>query len=431
MKKLLLSLVALMAVGVSAWADDSVTVPEVKARQGKSGVIEVYLNVDTKTTYASIAFDLQLPAGLTYDTMTFKQEVESGVFEDKEGPKAELSDIISSFSIASSYPDESDTQHIRVVAFGVGTTVNYGEDGNFLLLKIPFNVEGDFDIDTELEGTISELHLGKSDGTDVAFDPLTVTIKIVEDRIIFDENDEVLPDYASGEKGNIRMTRTMTAGRWSTVVLPFTITTNNLKTAFGDDAEYAYFSGWKAEGYDFDNDDLAPKSIEIQFTTKGVSPNVPGGIAFLVKPSKDVETFEFDNVTLTTTINDNHSTDKHKNTRDDAEGYGLVGVFRSTFTATTVPADGLFIRDNKFYYSTGETVLKGFRGWFDLGAVIGKDSDFGVKMSIDGVFTDVEGLQLVNTNGAVYNIGGQKMSNDVKRLQKGVYIIDGKKVAIK
>ena len=429
MKKFLLSLVALMTFGVSAWADN-VSIPNTEVRQGKSGVLQIILNVDTKTTYSSIAADIQLPDGISCEEMTFKQEVSEGVFEEKTGPKAELTDVTTGFSVASSYINDGDTQNIRVLTFASTQTINYGENGEFILLTVPFNASSELAIDTELNGIASNIHLGTSGGKDVAMDDVNFIIKVVEDRIIFDEMAEKLPTYTAGEKSNVRVLRTMKAGNWSTIVLPFTITTANLKTAFGNDAEYAYFSGWKAE-YDFDNEDYSPKSIEIQFTTKGVTPNVPGGIAFLVKPSKDVESFEFDNVTMTSTIDENNTTDKHKNTRSDADGYGLTGVFKSTFTATKVPADGLFIRDNKFYYSTGETVLKGFRGWFELGAVLGKDSDFGVKMYIDGIPTAINDIDFVTVPEGFFTIDGKKMNNDVTKLPKGVYIIDGKKVAIK
>ena len=45
-----------------------------------------------------------------------------------------------------------------------------------------------------------------------------------------------------------------------------------------------------------------------------------------------------------------------------------------TLVKTTIPADGLFLSDNKFYYSAGKTNIKAFRCWFELDAVLDKST---------------------------------------------------------
>ncbi len=91
----------------------------------------------------------------------------------------------------------------------------------------------------------------------------------------------------------------------------------------------------------------------------------------------------------------------------------------------------MFISDNKFWYSTGSTNTKGFRSWLELDGVYGKDMDFGVKMQIDGIVTNINDLDIEKSVEGVYTIDGKKMNNDVTRLPKGVYLINGKKVAVK
>ena len=90
-------------------------------------------------------------------------------------------------------------------------------------------------------------------------------------------------------------------------------------------------------------------------------------------------------------------------------------------------ADGLFLNSNKFYYSTGKTTIKAFRGWFELDAVLNQETDFGVKMVIDGFETKVEGVSVKDAAGAIYDLSGRKMNAPTHR---GVYIIGGKKVVI-
>ena len=76
--------------------------------------------------------------------------------------------------------------------------------------------------------------------------------------------------------------------------------------------------------------------------------------------------------------------------------------------------------------------MKAFRGYFDLTDILTVVENANVKLqiSIDDEPTSVNNIQVVNTNGATFTIDGKKISN-TKNLPKGVYIIDGKKVAIK
>ncbi len=102
---------------------------------------------------------------------------------------------------------------------------------------------------------------------------------------------------------------------------------------------------------------------------------------------------------------------------------------------TVIPENGLFISDNKFYYSKGETNIKGFRTWFELEAILGQETPFAkINFSVDDETTAIDGINTQRVIEGVYDLQGRKMkieNNDLNSLQKGVYIIDGKKVTIK
>ena len=76
-------------------------------------------------------------------------------------------------------------------------------------------------------------------------------------------------------------------------------------------------------------------------------------------------------------------------------------------------------------------------GWFNLGAVLDKETDFGAKISfyVDDEQTSIDGLSVGNgyIDGAVYTLGGQLVGKNVneKLLKRGVYIKDGKKFVVK
>jgi len=254
----------------------------------------------------------------------------------------------------------------------------------------------------------------------------TFNVKIV-DRISFDETAEELPSFTAGTKANVSMTRTIKANQWSTIVLPFTLTKAKAEAAFGSDVQLAEFSGFTVD-YGEDEENVTPLNIVVNFSTYTMTAkkSMTGGKPFLIKTSSEITSFEADDVTMAGSITDVQKTDE----------YDTAGKFTGSFVKTKVPADGLFISDNKFWYSTGATNIKAFRGWFELGAVLDKETDFGAKVffSIDDEPTSVDGVSVVPTrHGDIYTIEGQYVGRDIptERLKKGIYIVHGKKVVVK
>ena len=153
-----------------------------------------------------------------------------------------------------------------------------------------------------------------------------------------------------------------------------------------------------------------------------------GGNLYLIKTSKEVETIEADDATLTTDVNNVETSDE----------WETKGWFKGSFVKTVVPEDGLFINDNKFWYSTGKTNIKAFRGWFELNAVLDKETDFGAKvfLDIDDEPTDIEGIETAERalKGEVFDLQGRKVANSgskMSNLPKGIYVVNGKKVVNK
>ncbi|MBQ7442385.1 MAG: hypothetical protein IJS59_00770 [Bacteroidaceae bacterium] len=265
--------------------------------------------------------------------------------------------------------------------------------------------------------------------TDINLEDFTFSITIGEPDdgyIKFNEASSALPQYTAGAKGNVRMTRTIRGGQWSTIVLPFTLTKTKAEAAFGSDVQLAEFAGFEVD-YGDDDENVTPLGITINFSeyTMSARKSMTGGKPYLIKTSQDVTSFEAEDVTLTDAVADV--------TRSD--DYDTEGRFTASLVTTVVPADGLFLSGNKFYYSTGKTAIKAFRGWFELGAVLDKATDFGVKMAfvIDGIETSIDelqGHQEVNGKASVgkcFDLSGRRVAAPG---QKGVYIVDGRKVAV-
>ncbi|MBP5770328.1 MAG: hypothetical protein J6W75_03090 [Bacteroidaceae bacterium] len=397
MKKILLSLLAIFAIGTHAMADE-VTVEAVNIPQGKSGLMHVSFNITSNIIYRDFQFDVELPSTISIPNNT-----------DGE-PDGTIGNAASTaHQLATSIVDGK----ARYIAnTTTGKTLSSG-----VLVSIPLTDTDKQAIGTVLEGKLTGVSLSKDDGTSVPFPDVTFSINIVDSRITLDETQSTL-DVIDKSTADVLVKRTIRANEWSTLILPF----NNLKkaqleAAFGADAEYATWSGFEVT---YAADEVTPVAIDLQFTT--ATPNARTGLAmnkpYIIKTTKDISEFTADGVTINTT--------KDETTNKDSEQFNS-GVFKGTFVTSTVPTNGIFLSENKFWYSTGLTNIKAFRGWFELDAIVGQSVDLvKVNFFIDGQSTHIAGLQNNSEEGSVYDLGGRKMNS--KQLQKGIYIKNGKKV---
>lgn len=312
-------------------------------------------------------------------------------------------------------------------ANGLNPSVLTGTSGSVVELTLAPDAE--LTQGATITATLSGCLMTDAEENQTTFDDVTFTITIGEPDdgfIKFYETSATLPKYTAGEKGDVRMFRTIVANKWNTIVLPFTLNRTKARAAFGDDVQLAEFSGFETEYAD--EEDVTPDGITINFTTYTMTAQkgMTGGKPFLIKTSKDIESFAAQGCTLAGAVADVTKTDE----------YDTPGVFTGSFVKTTVPTDGLFIYENKFYYSTGSTNIKAFRAWFELGAVLDKETSFeaNVRFVIDDEVTSIDGIpSAADKMGAVYNLNGQLMGIDVdvNSLPAGVYIKNGQKIVVK
>jgi hypothetical protein len=234
-----------------------------------------------------------------------------------------------------------------------------------------------------------------------------VTFKVhVTDRVVLDENSTVAPTAQNGV--NVTVIRTIQAGVWNTICLPFAMTEAQLKAAFGNDVQLCYFKDYSIAGDD----------ITINFLSWDKSYGLLKNYPLLIKTNSDINSFVIENVN----IEPNNAEAKYEKNINPVvtEVYGrFIGTMKA---GTTVPENYLFLNANKLYYSTGSTVIKGFRGYFQLQGF--DPSANAPTFRVDGGTTRVEGLSVVTDDGTIYNLNGQK----VHKGKRGLYIINGKKV---
>ena len=399
-KKPLLMTMFLTIVGMVS-AQNTLVVNDFTLPQS-GGNITVTINLDEPNSYNSYGFEIVTPEGFSYpvnseDLVPCELDGHTGNmaahFDDGER--------VLKVQFMQSSGFENQTLSIRIPL--EATTENVGTIHEFTVREIFF-----------ITTTFTKVSLNGA----VTFD---VTVGEPDDgRIHFDETSATLPTYTAGEKGDVSMTRTIKANEWSTLVLPFNLTKANANAIFGSDVQFAMFDGYTID-YGDDEENVTPLGITINFTSYTIPArgNLAGGTPVLIKTTKAItKPFELDNVTLTEGV---------KEVIQNDPDYSFPGIFKSTLVKTKVPADGLFLSDNKFWYSNGKTTIKAFRGWFELGAVLDKETDFGVKMyvMVDDDPTMVEGISTDVPQGAIYDLSGRKLE---KVPQKGIYLINGKKI---
>ena len=249
-----------------------------------------------------------------------------------------------------------------------------------------------------------------------------ITIDGVADtRIVLSETSASIPEGTT-EAVELLVKRTIKSDTWSTLCLPFSMTEDQLTAAFGDDVQLAEFIDYDAE-YDGD----AVTSISVNFENVNLSNGLEANWPYLIKVSNLVEEFS---LTAKVEPDEDAAVAEYDN--------GLTGKRRvvwGQFIGTLhagdeIPNMNLFISDNNFYYSTGNTTINAFRAylWFD-DKLSDTASANGISLRIGGESTHVDGITTTAERN-VYDLSGRKLLSD-KNLEKGVYIMNSKKVVVK
>lgn len=399
MKRILFSLIALFCVSSYMLADDAWTVGNITIPQGKTAVAEVYLTNGT-TKYRDFQFDLVLPQGLT-----FVKAQKGEVFAETQ------------HSIATNTVAEN-TERI-ICSSNAGDTFS-GTATPFVLVTI--QADASLAVGTELTLKLTGIEIT----TDTEkFNPADVTFKAtIKSAVkVLDETSTQLPE-ATDIVYEVKVNRTINANEWSTLCLPFAMTADQLKDAFGTDVKLAKFTGYDPENDNADN----IVGIHVNFESMDVAQGLEANYPCLIRTSLDITDF-----TLETSIQPNQ--DKANVVYDNGKQgihRQIYGIFYGTLKAgDMVPQNGLFLNGNKFYYSTGNTAIKAFRGYFEFVHVLTSVKDANnvkVDFNIDGNTTLINGLSTSQDGSAVYSIDGKHMGSDMERLHRGIYIQNGKKV---
>lgn len=262
--------------------------------------------------------------------------------------------------------------------------------------------------------------------------------KPVEDVVSYDDNTtNTIKTTEAGHVAKVTVNRKMTAGVWTTCVLPFSLNVHQVDAIFGDTYKSGNVNGTQILYFDRVENG---KVYFVRHAYNTIVANKP----FLIKPSQNVESIstaaaeEYPYVTIEATKNENGKPD------DWCTGNGYTWASSYSNDMTVQEGDGFISKDGLFKNFVGQNgTLKGFRGYLkrtetQTGAkpimlqVVNSsnvDGDNGETTGIEDLIIDADG-QLMPANGKVYNINGQLVSEDANSFQSlpsGIYIINGKK----
>lgn len=253
----------------------------------------------------------------------------------------------------------------------------------------------------------------------------TITVTEAQDnRIVLDETSTTVPEASIGEV-DVLVKRTINAHEWSTICLPFDMTEEQIYEAFGNDVRLAEFTDYEV---DYDEDDNVV-ALTVNFDGTDLSEGFYGNYPYLIKTSKDITEFE---VRATIDPDEAGAVAEYDNGKKGKQRVVYGSFFGTYHAGDIIPAQGLFLSSGKFYYSTGKTHLKAFRGYFQFDDVLASVEDIaGVKFHffLDDEATGIETLSPAHSQEkeTMYNIAGQR----VGRNYKGIVIENGKKVLVK
>lgn len=237
-----------------------------------------------------------------------------------------------------------------------------------------------------------------------------VTIQ-VPSGITLDESEDNTIEAKTGV--NVTLKRTMVKGEWNTICLPFAVTMDKAKAAFGDNVKIVELD--------------TKAAVDANVLSFKASTGIVAATPYLIKPSAVADKYTFENVDITNKAADYSTT---ANVDVAFKGiYNMVDItkdvveFGATYYAAFLGAD------NKIYKAkTNGNKTKGFRAYF---AIPKSASASALRVVIDGTATSIKNIdsEVVESNAPVYNLQGQRV--DGNNLTPGIYVKAGKKFVVK
>ncbi|MBO5586413.1 MAG: glycoside hydrolase family 88 protein [Prevotella sp.] len=256
----------------------------------------------------------------------------------------------------------------------------------------------------------STIYLYRAEGKTIYFTDFTITREgqaVGNDITLDATTDYENFDSYVGTNKNVTLRRNFTEGEWTTLVLPFSVTTEQLVAAFDNDDE--------CELAKIKSMSVAQGKGSIHYTTvSSIEANKP--VLAKIKPNDDGK-YVFNGVTVVAPTS-------VVSTSTDGK-VEMHGVYKTT-GYTDISEDAYFLSGGKFYDWSYLNAMSPFSAYI---LPVGENAQYVQSISFDDEAT---GVVNVNGNGNAnenesYNLAGQRVTKEYN----GIVIIKGKKVFTK
>ena len=211
---------------------------------------------------------------------------------------------------------------------------------------------------------------------------------------------------------NVTLQRTLEASHWNSFCVPFALDKDKVTQYFGEGTQLRTYEG------------RCENNI-VYFATVD---NIEAGKPYIMKPGNAVvKNPTFEGVSMVATGLD-------ENGNPQAVGDASTVQMKGIYNHVTLVQDktNIYIgAGNKFYYPADAEAcqMNGLRAYF----IVPEGTDIKkLRANLDGATTSLgEIFDTEESNTPVYNLQGQCVGNSLSTLKSGIYIQNGKKVAVK
>lgn len=228
--------------------------------------------------------------------------------------------------------------------------------------------------------------------------------------------------YEAKNNATVKLTKPLTVNVWNAICLPFSMTEQQVRSTFGENARIAEFKKVDESGKN------AVASFGMHYYQL-----ITAGKPCLIKPSKVSDTYTIEGVTI--------DAEKALTIDDPNNKFDFVG----TYATTSMPVNSHYLgsNDGKLYYIAAKKEISGLKAFLKPA-----ENNSGAKLSIAFDSTDNDqdnnttGIEAIkdytdqdaansSANKGIYNINGQFVGTNPAILPQGIYVKNGKKFIVK
>ena len=387
MNKKIVLLLTLLASITYAHADGFVSIENVRnAVPGYTGSFDIVLSTSNTETFQAYQLDVQLPEGFSFS-----------------GTATNFSDCYKQGALLTTHATTVSDQGNNTRRFSGNANPNASfTSTSGTLLTIYFTV--DANASGDLTANLKNISFANTSNASVSSDDATGNIT-VGSVVTLSEDDTTAPIAISNV--DVTVERTLKAGVWNTIVLPFDVPADQIATVFGEGTKIGEFTG-----YDYNT---TTKEVKVNFEDKN---QIVAHTPYIIKVPGELSQITVSNADITNPTND---LTVNKSVSDPTFGIEITKKMIGTYVPVTLDDNCLFLSENNFVFSKGKSKIKGFHAYFNL--MQAKQTLARMRISFDET-TGIKSVKAGDEDAKIFNLSGQRVAEP----GRGLYIKNGKTI---